>query len=173
MIDYYKGLDVTTGEPVSHLEELSYHISKDMSADECFKALSLLREELDDRWRNGSLDNKSQLLKDELDKIRTYFMSAEQKMRYDKALEEAWHKNRAAKEPVESVKPKEPVFSKPVTLPPLGNEDDSSNGLPIWLYFAFVLLILGLLAAMFIFNINLIGLIIGVVLIFALILIMS
>ena len=47
MIDYYKAIDTETGQEVSYLREVSNRISPEMSAQDCFVALSFLREELE------------------------------------------------------------------------------------------------------------------------------
>ena len=56
MIDYYKAIDTETGQEVSYLREVSNRISPEMSAQDCFVALSFLREELEELWTNGTLD---------------------------------------------------------------------------------------------------------------------
>jgi len=45
MIDYYKAIDTETGQEVPYLREVSNRISPEMSAQDCFVALSFLREE--------------------------------------------------------------------------------------------------------------------------------
>ena len=57
MIDYYKAIDTETGQEVTYLREVSNRISPEMSAQDCFVALSFLREELEELWTNGTLDN--------------------------------------------------------------------------------------------------------------------
>ena len=42
MIDYYKAIDTETGQEVSYLREVSNRISPEMSAQDCFVALSFL-----------------------------------------------------------------------------------------------------------------------------------
>ena len=44
MIDYYKAIDTETGQEVPYLREVSNRISPEMSAQDCFVALSFLRE---------------------------------------------------------------------------------------------------------------------------------
>ena len=56
MIDYYKAIDTETGQEVSYLREVSNRISPEMSAQDCFVALSFLREELEELWTNGTLE---------------------------------------------------------------------------------------------------------------------
>lgn len=58
MIDYYKAIDTETGQEVSYLREVSNRISPEMSAQDCFVALSFLREELEELWTNGTLDKE-------------------------------------------------------------------------------------------------------------------
>ena len=50
MIDYYKAIDTETGQEVPYLREVSNRISPEMSAQDCFVALSFLREELEELW---------------------------------------------------------------------------------------------------------------------------
>ena len=52
MIDYYKAIDTETGQEVPYLREVSNRISPEMSAQDCFVALSFLREELEELWTN-------------------------------------------------------------------------------------------------------------------------
>ena len=40
MIDYYKAIDTETGQEVTYLREVSNRISPEMSAQDCFVALS-------------------------------------------------------------------------------------------------------------------------------------
>ena len=54
MIDYYKAFDTETGQEVPYLREVSNRISPEMSAQDCFVALSFLREELEELWANGT-----------------------------------------------------------------------------------------------------------------------
>ncbi len=42
MIDYYKAIDTETGQEVPYLREVSNRISPEMSAQDCFVALSFL-----------------------------------------------------------------------------------------------------------------------------------
>ena len=58
MIDYYKAIDTETGQAVPYLREVSNRISPEMSAQDCFVALSFLREELEELWTNGTLDKE-------------------------------------------------------------------------------------------------------------------
>ena len=46
MIDYYKAIDTETGQEVSYLREVSNRISPEMSAQDCFVALSFLPDTL-------------------------------------------------------------------------------------------------------------------------------
>ena len=46
MIDYYKAIDTETGQEVSYLREVSNRISPEMSAQDCFVALSFLADRL-------------------------------------------------------------------------------------------------------------------------------
>ena len=62
MIDYYKAIDIETGQEVSYLREVSNRISPEMSAQDCFVALSFLREELEELWTNGTLDKEGERL---------------------------------------------------------------------------------------------------------------
>ena len=50
MIDYYKAIDTETGQELSYLRAVSNRISPEMSAQDCFVALSFLREELEELW---------------------------------------------------------------------------------------------------------------------------
>ena len=72
MIDYYKAIDTETGQEVSYLREVSNRISPEMSAQDCFVALSFLREELEELWTNGTLDKEGERLRSELytDRLR-------------------------------------------------------------------------------------------------------
>ena len=47
MIDYYKAIDTETGQELPYLRAVSNRISPEMSAQDCFVALSFLREELE------------------------------------------------------------------------------------------------------------------------------
>lgn len=73
MIDYYKAIDTETGQEVSYLREVSNRISPEMSAQDCFVALSFLREELEELWTNGTLDKEGERLRSELYTIRSIF----------------------------------------------------------------------------------------------------
>ena len=63
MIDYYKAIDTETGQEVPYLREVSNRISPEMSAQDCFVALSFLREELEELWTNGTLDKEGERLR--------------------------------------------------------------------------------------------------------------
>ena len=86
MIDYYKAIDTETGQEVSYLREVSNRISPEMSAQDCFVALSFLREELEELWTNGTLDKEGERLRSELYTIRSIFFSDHEKLQYDRKL---------------------------------------------------------------------------------------
>ncbi|MFR4844746.1 MAG: hypothetical protein ACLUAO_02395 [Streptococcus sp.] len=92
MIDYYKAIDTETGQEVSYLREVSNRISPEMSAQDCFVALSFLREELEELWTNGTLDKEGERLRSELYTIRSIFFSDHEKLQYDRKLRQAQRK---------------------------------------------------------------------------------
>ena len=92
MIDYYKAIDTETGQEVSYLREVSNRISPEMSAQDCFVALSFLREELEELWTNGTLDKEGKRLRSELYTIRSIFFSDHEKLQYDRKLRQAQRK---------------------------------------------------------------------------------
>ena len=89
MIDYYKAIDTETGQEVPYLREVSNRISPEMSAQDCFVALSFLREELEELWTNGTLDKEGERLRSELYTIRSIFFSDHEKLQYDRKLRQA------------------------------------------------------------------------------------
>ena len=92
MIDYYKAIDTETGQELSYLRAVSNRISPEMSAQDCFVALSFLREELEELWTNGTLDQEGERLRNELYTIRQLFFSDYEKFQYDRKLKEARRK---------------------------------------------------------------------------------
>ena len=92
MIDYYKAIDTETGQEVTYLREVSNRISPEMSAQDCFVALSFLREELEELWTNGTLDKEGERLRSELYTIRSIFFSDHEKLQYDRKLRQAQRK---------------------------------------------------------------------------------
>ena len=92
MIDYYKAIDTETGQEVPYLREVSNRISPEMSAQDCFVALSFLREELEELWTNGTLDKEGERLRSELYTIRSIFFSDHEKLQYDRKLRQAQRK---------------------------------------------------------------------------------
>ena len=149
MIDYYRAIDTETGQEVPYLREVSNRISPEMSAQDCFVALSFLREELEELWTNGTLDKEGERLRSELYTIRSIFFSDHEKLQYDRKLRQA---QRKALEVEKVTQTKES---------PLKN----------YLFAAFAFVIL--LSLILFFNINVIVLIIGAILIVALMLLMS
>ncbi|MFR8245888.1 MAG: hypothetical protein ACLU93_06550 [Streptococcus sp.] len=91
MIDYYKAIDTETGQEVSYLREVSNRISPEMSAQDCFVALSFLREELEELWTNGTLDKEGDRLRSD-HTIRSIFFSDHEKLQYDRKLRQAQRK---------------------------------------------------------------------------------
>ena len=86
MIDYYKAIDTETGQEVSYLREVSNRISPEMSAQDCFVALSFLREELEELWTNGTLDKEGERLRSELYAVRSILFSDHEKLQFDRKL---------------------------------------------------------------------------------------
>ena len=154
MIDYYKAIDTETGQEVPYLREVSNRISPEMSAQDCFVALSFLREELEELWTNGTLDKEGERLRSELYTIRSIFFSDHEKLQYDRKLRQA---QRKALE-----------VDKGTTT---GASNVSGKKEIPYLFAAFAFVVL--LSLILFFNINVIVLIIGAILIVALMLLMS
>ena len=152
MIDYYKAIDTETGQEVTYLREVSNRISPEMSAQDCFVALSFLREELEELWTNGTLDKEGERLRSELYTIRSIFFSD-----HVEKVTTTDASNLSAKKEI----PFEPVAVTQTKESPLKN----------YLFAAFAFVIL--LSLILFFNINVIVLIIGAILIVALMLLMS
>ena len=157
MIDYYKAIDTETGQEVSYLREVSNRISPEMSAQDCFVALSFLREELEELWTNGTLDKEGERLRSELYTIRSIFFSDHEKLQYDRKLRQAQRKALEAE--------------KEMPFEPVAVTQTKESSLKNYLFAAFAFVIL--LSLILFFNINVIVLIIGAILIVALMLLMS
>lgn len=180
MIDYYKAMDLETGQEVPHLKEVSFILQPQMSATDCFTALSILREELDGRWTNGTLDENGRLLQADLPKLRKIFVSDHEKGQYDRALKRAWKQYLDAKQPV--LAPGDASSSDDVSS---GREKgleeaaqaiakvEANKGLSAKNIILAGLAFLVLLILILLFNVNVIVLIIGAILIVALMLLMS
>ena len=157
MIDYYKAIDTETGQEVTYLREVSNRISPEMSAQDCFVALSFLREELEELWTNGTLDKEGERLRSELYTIRSIFFSDHEKLQYDRKLRQAQRKalevDKGTTTGASNVSGKKEI--------PFKN----------YLFAAFAFVVL--LSLILFFNINVIVLIIGAILIVALMLLMS
>ena len=170
MIDYYKAIDTETGQQVFYLREVSNRISPEMSAKDCFTALSFLREELEDLWTNGTLDQEGERLRSELYTIRSIFFSDHEKLQYDRKLRQAQRKaletERATATHTTNLSGKKEIPFEPVAV-----TQTKESPLKNYLFAAFAFVIL--LSLILFFNINVIVLIIGAILIVALMLLMS
>ena len=170
MIDYYKAIDTETGQEVSYLREVSNRISPEMSAQDCFMALSFLREELEDLWTNGTLDQDGERLRSELYTIRSIFFSDHEKLQYDRKLRQAQRKaletEKARVTQTNNVSGKKEIPFEPVAV-----TDTKESSLKNYVFAALAFVIL--LSLILFLNINVIVLIIGAILIVALMLLMS
>lgn len=180
MIDYYKAMDLETGEEVTHLKEVSFILQPDMSAADCFRALSFLREELEERWTNGTLDDNGQRLQADLPKIRTTFVSDHEKGRYDRALKRAWKQRLEANQP-KAIPEGDSSLMEASSEREQGLQEaaqaiakvEASKGLSPKNILLAGLAFLVLLTLILFFNVNVTALIIGAILIVALMLLMS
>lgn len=170
MIDYYKAIDTETGQELSYLRAVSNRISPEMSAQDCFTALSFLREELEDLWTNGTLDQEGERLRSELYTIRSIFFSDHEKLQYDRKLKQA---RRKVLEVEQKPIPKrvEVISKKEIPFAPVKVTQVKESSLKNYVFAALAFVIL--LSLILFFNINVIVLIIGAVLIVALMLLMS
>ena len=170
MIDYYKAIDTETGQELSYLRAVSNRISPEMSAQDCFVALSFLREELEELWTNGTLDQEGEHLRNELYTIRQLFFSDYEKFQYDRKLKEA---RRKVLEVEQKPIPKRVEVSakKEIPFAPVRVTQAKESSLNNYLFAALSFVIL--LSLILFFNTNVIVLIIGAVLIVALMLLMS
>lgn len=170
MIDYYKAIDTETGQQVSYLREVSNRISPEMSAKDCFTALSFLREELEDLWTNGTLDQEGERLRSELYTIRSIFFSDHEKLQYDRKLRQAQRKaletEKATATHATNLSGKKEIPFEPVAV-----TDTKESSLKNYVFAALAFVIL--LSLILFLNINVIVLIIGAILIVALMLLMS
>ena len=161
MIDYYKAIDTETGQEVSYLREVSNRISPEMSAQDCFVALSFLREELEELCER---------LRSELYTIRSIFFSDHEKLQYDRKLRQAqrkaWEVEKGTAADTSNVSGKKEIPFEPVAV-----TQTKESYLKSYLFAAFAFVIL--LSLILFFNINVIVLIIGAILIVALMLLMS
>lgn len=167
MIDYYKAIDTETGQEVTYLREVSNRISPEMSAQDCFVALSFLREEL---WTNGTLDKEGERLRSELYTIRSIFFSDHEKLQYDRKLRQAQRKALEV-EKVTTTDASNLSAKKEIPFEPVAVTQTKESPLKNYLFAAFAFVIL--LSLILFFNINVIVLIIGAILIVALMLLMS
>ena len=169
MIDYYKAIDTETGQEVTYLREVSNRISPEMSAQDCFVALSFLREELEELWTNGTLDKEGERLRSELYTIRSIFFSDHEKLQYDRKLRQAQRKALEV-EKVTTTDASNLSAKKEIPFEPVAVTQTKESPLKNYLFAAFALILLSLILF---FNINVIVLIIGAILIVALMLLMS
>ena len=165
MIDYYKAIDTETGQEVSYLREVSNRISPEMSAQDCFVALSFLREELEELWTNGTLDKEGERLRSELYTIRSIFFSD-----HEKLLRQAQRKALEAEKET-TTDTSNVTGKKEIPFEPVAVTQTKESPLKNYLFAAFAFVIL--LSLILFFNINVIVLIIGAILIVALMLLMS
>ena len=170
MIDYYKAIDTETGQEVTYLREVSNRISPEMSAQDCFVALSFLREELEELWTNGTLDKEGERLRSELYTIRSIFFSDHEKLQYDRKLRQAQRKALEV-EKVTTTDASNLSAKKEIPFEPVAVTQTKESPLKNYLFAAFAFVIL--LSLILFFNINVIVLIIGAILIVALMLLMS
>ena len=157
MIDYYKAIDTETGQEVPYLREVSNRISPEMSAQDCF-------------WTNGTLDKEGERLRSELYTIRSIFFSDHEKLQYDRKLRQAQRKasevEKGAATDASNLSAKKEIPFEPVAV-----TQTKESPLKNYLFAAFAFVIL--LSLILFFNINVIVLIIGAILIVALMLLMS
>lgn len=155
---------------MSYLRAVSNRISPEMSAQDCFVALSFLREELEELWTNGTLDQEGERLRNELYTIRQLFFSDYEKFQYDRKLKQA---RRKVLEVEQKPIPKRVEVSakKEIPFAPVRVTQAKESSLNNYLFAALSFVIL--LSLILFFNINVIVLIIGAVLIVALMLLMS
>ena len=170
MIDYYKAIDTETGQEVSYLREVSNRISPEMSARDCFVALSFLREELEDLWTNRTLDQNGERLRSELYTIRSIFFSDHEKLQYDRKLRQAYRKALEAEKGV-GVATTNAASKKEIPFEPVAVPQTKDSTLRNYLFAALAFVVL--LSLILFLNINVIVLIIGAILIVALMLLMS
>ena len=170
MIDYYKAIDTETGQQVSYLREVSNRISPEMSAKDCFTALSFLREELEDLWTNGTLDQDGERLRSELYTIRSIFFSDHEKLQYDRKLRQAQRKALET-EKARATQTNNVSGKKEIPFEPVAVTQTKESSLKNYLFAALAFVIL--LSLILFLNINVIVLIIGAILIVALMLLMS
>jgi len=162
MIDYYKAIDTETGQEVSYLREVSNRISPEMSAQDCFVALSFLREELEELWTNGTLDKEGERLRSELYTIRSIFFSDHEKLQYDRKLRQAQRKALEAEKGT-TTDTSNVTGKKEIPFEPVAVTQTKESSLKNYLFGAFAFVIL--LSLILFFNINVIVLIIGAILI--------
>ena len=170
MIDYYKAIDTETGQEVSYLREVSNRISPEMSAQDCFVALSFLREELEGLWTNVSLGKEGERFCCELYTIRSIFFSDHEKLQYDRKLRQAQRKALEAEKGT-TTDTSNVTGKKEIPFEPVAVTQTKESSLKNYLFAAFAFVIL--LSLILFFNINVIVLIIGAILIVALMLLMS
>ena len=170
MIDYYKAIDTETGQEVPYLREVSNRISPEMSAQDCFVALSFLREELEELWTNGTLDFFNDTATTEIYTIRSIFFSDHEKLQDDRKLRQAQRKalevDKGTTTGASNVSGKKEIPFEPVAV-----TQTKESPLKNYLFAAFAFVVL--LSLILFFNINVIVLIIGAILIVALMLLMS
>ena len=173
MIDYYKAIDTETGQEVPYLREVSNRISPEMSAQDCFVALSFLREELEELWTNGTLDKEGERLRSELYTIRSIFFSDHEKLQYDRKLRQAQRKASEVEKgaATDASNLSAVTGKKEIPFEPVAVTQTKESPLKNYLFAAFAFVIL--LSLILFFNINVIVLIIGAILIVALMLLMS
>ena len=141
-----------------------------MSAQDCFVALSFLREELEELWTNGTLDQEGERLRNELYTIRQLFFSDYEKFQYDRKLKQARRKVlEVEQKPIPNRV--EVSAKKEIPFAPVRVTQAKESSLNNYLFAALSFVIL--LSLILFFNINVIVLIIGAVLIVALMLLMS
>ena len=170
MIDYYRAIDTETGQEVPYLREVSNRISPEMSAQDCFVALSFLREELEELWTNGTLDKDSDTLPTEIYTIRSIFFSDHEKLQYDRKLRQAQRKALEVEKGT-TTDTSNVTGKKEIPFEPVAVTQTKESPLKNYLFAAFAFVVL--LSLILFFNINVIVLIIGAILIVALMLLMS
>ena len=170
MIDYYKAIDTETGQEVPYLREVSNRISPEMSAQDCFVALSFLREELEELWTNGTLDKEGERLRSELYTIRSIFFSGHEKLQYDRKLRQAQRKTLEVEKGT-TTDASNLSAKKEIPFEPVAVTQTKESPLKNYLFAALAFVVL--LSLILFFNINVIVLIIGAILIVALMLLMS
>ena len=92
MIDYYKAIDTETGQEVSYLREVSNRISPEMSAQDCFVALSFYVKS----WRiSGQMVpwiKRESVCVVSSTRFVSIFFSDHEKLQYDRKLRQAQRK---------------------------------------------------------------------------------